>query len=85
MLDEYIVPVYFICSGPFHVGEFIISGHRILHENSDFSVFLHGGDSSDLSELPRFADMKWQTFGIGLPFVGHFNPDFRTLMQYPVT
>ena len=39
----------------------------------------------DLSELPRFADMKWQTFGIGLPFVGHFNPDFRTLMQYPVT
>ena len=65
--------------GPLHVGEFIISGHRILHENSDFSAFLHGGDSSDLS---RFADMEWQTFGIGLPFVGHFNPDFRTLMQY---
>ena len=41
------------------------------------------------NSLARFADMKWQTFGIGLPFVGHFNPDscpdFRTLMQYPVT
>ena len=31
-------------SGPVHVGELIISGHGILHENSDFSAFLHGGD-----------------------------------------
>eukprot|EP01043_Picozoa_sp_COSAG02_P099665 COSAG02_NODE_35772_length_463_cov_2.934066_1_plen_75_part_10 len=31
--------------GKGNMGEFIISGHRILHENSEFSAFLHGGDS----------------------------------------